>query len=140
MRPCVIHSMIGRNQSSRGLHNLWVNPGVKNLVNKALCILNTSRKKISWTARKGRNFPISSEIIAIYTTFRKKEVLFREPVAKNAPFSLICVESIVCLYNPSQKKIWSVSTRLSEHLFAVKQLNKFETANISIYKQNKSDT
>ena len=35
-------------------------------------------------------------------------------------------------------KIWSVSTRLSEHLFAVRHLNKLESVNISIYKQNKS--
>ena len=36
-----------------------------------------------------------------------------------------------------RKKIWSVSTLLSEHLFAVRHLNKPETANISIYNQNK---
>ena len=38
-----------------------------------------------------------------------------------------------------KEKIWSVSTRLSEHLLAVRHLNKLETANISIYKQNKSN-
>ena len=38
-----------------------------------------------------------------------------------------------------EKKISNVSTQLSEHLFAVRHLNKLETANISIYKQNKSN-
>ena len=37
------------------------------------------------------------------------------------------------------KKIWSVSTRLSKHLIAIRNLNKLETASISICKQNKSN-
>ena len=37
------------------------------------------------------------------------------------------------------KKIWSVSTRLSEHFIAIKHLNQLETASISISKQNKSN-
>ena len=37
------------------------------------------------------------------------------------------------------EKIWSVSTRLSEHLIAIRHLNKLETASISICKQNKSN-
>ena len=36
-------------------------------------------------------------------------------------------------------KIWSVSTRLSEHLIAIRHLNKLETASISRYEQNKSN-
>ena len=36
-------------------------------------------------------------------------------------------------------KIWRVSTRLSEHLIAIRPLKKLETASISIYKQNKRD-
>ena len=49
-----------------------------------------------------------------------------------------------CIGNHEEKryfnslKIWSVSTRLSDYLFAVRHLNKLETANISIYKQSKS--
>ena len=33
-----------------------------------------------------------------------------------------------------------VSTRLSELLIAIRHLNKLETASISMYKQNKSNT
>ena len=33
------------------------------------------------------------------------------------------------------KKNWSVSTGLSEHLIAVRHLNKFESASISLHKQ-----
>ena len=36
-------------------------------------------------------------------------------------------------------KIWSVSTRLSGYLFAIRHLCKLKTASISIYKQNKSN-
>ena len=38
-----------------------------------------------------------------------------------------------------KEKIWSVSTRLSEHLIVIRHLKKLETASISIYKQNKSN-
>ena len=38
-----------------------------------------------------------------------------------------------------RKKIWNVSTQLSEHLFAIRHLNKLETESISIYKQSKSN-
>ena len=39
------------------------------------------------------------------------------------------------------KKIWRVSTRLSEHLIAIRYLNKFESVSISIRKQtNKQQT
>ena len=35
-------------------------------------------------------------------------------------------------------KIWSVSTRLSEHLIAIRDLNKFESASISmLFQTNK---
>ena len=37
-------------------------------------------------------------------------------------------------------KIWSVSTRLSEHLIAIRHLKELETENISKNKQNKSNT
>ena len=38
-----------------------------------------------------------------------------------------------------EKKICSVSTRLSEHFIAIRHLNKLEIASISIRKQNKSN-
>ena len=55
------------------------------------------------------------------------------------------LQNILLLKNSSQKehidfffvykKIWSVSTQLSEYLIAIRHLNKFESVSISIYKQ-----
>ena len=54
--------------------------------------------------------------------------------------SFIPLMCIIQFYNTLAqlqcKKIWSVSTRLSEHLIAMRHLNKLETESISIYKQN----
>ena len=69
---------------------------------------------------------------------------FQKGAAPCLPFhrmnsALVALHSKIAPFLPFSKKIWSVSTGLSEHLFAVRHLNKFETANISIYKQNKSN-
>ena len=36
-------------------------------------------------------------------------------------------------------KIWNVSTRLSEHLIAIRHLNKFESASTSMFKQTNKE-
>ena len=54
-------------------------------------------------------------------------------------FQKIDPKTIFSLPYMINRKIWIVSTRLSEHLFAARHLNKLETANISIYKQIKSN-
>ena len=38
------------------------------------------------------------------------------------------------LLSATTQKIWSVCTRLSEHLITISPLNKFESASISTYK------
>ena len=51
----------------------------------------------------------------------------------------MCAKHFFLFKGEKRIKIWRVSTRLSEHLIAIKHLNKLETASISIYKENKSN-
>ena len=47
------------------------------------------------------------------------------------------LEGVFCgLKKKKEKNTWNVSARLSEHLIAIRHLNKFEPARISMYKQS----